>query len=640
MRKLFSEMGPTDQNKELLNEPDEEQGAEPQTSELGDGGNEEGDTVDVFGADDDAETTGNQMSDDDGDLDSTDSLDDEGDDLDSDIGFDDEDDTDGGDMSMADPEALVSNLASALAAILKYEKSDEEMSDDEAMQEAFLAILGEDASVVRQQMKEHSSRNPIQWQPEHFRDLSEDLRAAQGDFYVPESLKENITKNYLYYTVVTESEESGVRVVEVTELVDPTKLNKATQRAKSESTMWKKRLDDVRSADTNNADYQGMKRVYGVLGAAKLQEMLNEIDGSSNNYLFVSENVSQGLGLNESTLAEDAASISKKTRKTHSIAKTNWAAMADDSIKSVLKASNLGKKAPTRRGDKGTAEKMMRVQDFLNQCSSKEVANMWKACKTMKEGYELVDHLLDLEFANEVDSIMTLDESLNESSREQITMIFENAVSSKIQDILPGILVKLEEQKAEQVKNIQESLIKQIDEYMDYSVDNFMEENEVAIETGLRAEIQESFLAGLHDLYKAHYVSLPEGKEDLVEQTRLESKQLSEDLEKAKKIGLKFKQKAVKMFRENVTYRLSNGLSGNETSRLHSLLENVDFDSEDEFIMKAQSIKEANFPRNKGIINKDIQEEISTLVEQTESITSANGTPMDAYVSTISKLNR
>ena len=62
-------MGPTDQNKELLNEPDEEQGAEPQTSELGDGGNEEGDTVDVFGADDDAETTGNQMSDDDGDLD-------------------------------------------------------------------------------------------------------------------------------------------------------------------------------------------------------------------------------------------------------------------------------------------------------------------------------------------------------------------------------------------------------------------------------------------------------------------------------------------------------------------------------------------------------------------------------------------
>lgn len=635
--KTFSEMGPNGApGKQLLNEP--EDGAEAQTTPLGDEGESESDDVNVFGADD-QQGSGE-------DLDNTDSLggEDEGPDLDSEVGFDgDEDGED--DMGGSDPETLVKDLATALAGILKYQNGDD-MSDEEAMQESVLAILGEDASVVRQTMQQHSSRRSGAWQASDFKDLYEDLTSAQGDFYVPTGLMERVSNDHLYYTIETSSEESGVAVVEIMKLVDVKSKARALGEAKSENTLWKQRLSNVQDVDTNNKNYAGLARTHSLRSADDVRGLVQESKGTANRFLFVSESVREGLGLQEartgglikSLFTEDAATIANKTRKTHAITNTNWADMYDASIKQVAAATKLGKKAPSRTGDKTTADKMQRIQDFLNQCSSSCVEALWKASAGKSSAMTVAKEALDLTFVNEVNSIVSLDESMSQEAKDQVGLIFENAVEAKIMDVIPAVIASLEEEKRNNVQQIQEALVGRIDEYLDYTVEQFMKENEVAIDKGIELEISESLMTGMKKLFDAHYVTVPDSPRDVLESANQEVENLQGRLEESKQNSLAYKRKAVDLLRENTAYRLSKGLSDNQTAKLYKLIEDIEFSSEDEFIMKARSIRESYFTiaKPKGEIK---EEDIAPILEQNEPSSSADGSTMDKYVGTIKKMN-
>ena len=199
---------------------------------------------------------------------------------------------------------------------------------------------------------------------------------------------------------------------------------------------------------------------------------------------------------------------------------------------------------------------------------------------------------------------------LSEENTEKARTIFEAAINAKANEISEQVKASYEEKLVEEVSTIKEELKDRIDSYLEYVADEWMEENKLAAETGLKTEMTESFLEGMKSLFEEHYVNIPEEKYDvlnsMVEKLDEMENKLNEQIEKNVSLTKRLSESTADVIFADVC----EGLADTQKDKLVQLAENVEFESEEAYREKLVTLKESYFPSNTGI-QRDTSENLS-----------------------------
>ena len=186
-------------------------------------------------------------------------------------------------------------------------------------------------------------------------------------------------------------------------------------------------------------------------------------------------------------------------------------------------------------------------------------------------------------------------EELSEEFQEKARTIFETAINAKVATIREELEAKYEEKFVEEVASAKESLAERVDSYLEYVADEWMSENQLAVDSGLKTEMTESFLTGMKSLFEEHYVTIPEDKYDVLESMvekldDMETK-LNEQIEK----NISLNKRLSESVADGILDEVSEGLAQTQKEKLAALSEGVEFESEEEYREKLETLKESYF---------------------------------------------
>lgn len=225
--------------------------------------------------------------------------------------------------------------------------------------------------------------------------------------------------------------------------------------------------------------------------------------------------------------------------------------------------------------------------------------------------------------------LLQAEKSLTEDFRTKASSLFESAVKSKVATEVAKIEESYKTRLNEEVATATKDLAEKVESYLDYVVKTWMEENQVAIEAGLRTEIAENFIDSLKNVFVESYIEVPEGKENLVDSLNTQVAKLDEQLLKATEANIKLNESVAKLQRDAVIAEASKDLASTEAVKLNSLVEDTTFDDVESFTKKVQSIKEGYFRKTVSV--KPTETAVETALN--ESGQEVELTPLMAAVS-------
>ena len=222
-------------------------------------------------------------------------------------------------------------------------------------------------------------------------------------------------------------------------------------------------------------------------------------------------------------------------------------------------------------------------------------------------------------------------EELSEEFREKAKVVFEAALNSKVTEIKEALETQYGEALVEARQELKGELTERVDSYLEYVASEWMSENELAIEHGLKTEMTESFLSGMKGLFEEHYVTIPEDKYDVLESMveKLDDMETKLNEQIDKNIGLN--QRLSESVSDNILDQVSEGLAVTQKEKLASLAESVEFESEEEYREKLETLKESYFSRTPTTKSDAPQ----TLSEGVDSTPAPVAGTMDAYLRTL-----
>lgn len=224
-------------------------------------------------------------------------------------------------------------------------------------------------------------------------------------------------------------------------------------------------------------------------------------------------------------------------------------------------------------------------------------------------------------------------EDLSEDFRDKATTIFESAVLSKVNEVLESATIDMNAEIEVERATARADMESKLDDYLDYVVNEWVKENELAIEKGIRSEIVENFMVGLRNLFTENYIDIPEDKVDIVDEmaAKVEEHESAVNEEIEKNIELRKELNALKM--NKALGEVSEGLTETQKEKFISLAEGVDYEGDD-YTAKLETIKENYFPQEEVVENNDVSDEEP--LENLEEETKVNGS-MANYMSAISR---
>ena len=310
-------------------------------------------------------------------------------------------------------------------------------------------------------------------------------------------------------------------------------------------------------------------------------------------------------------------------------------------------AEDLGKAVvkPTDPDGQTAVDKVKKVSDQVNKDAKdgslpkdQKPAGM-KEEETEVEGEEIAETKeesteMNIDLSDDVKALVSTDADLSEEFKEKAATIFETAVKTRIQEQVKVLEAQYEDKLSKESETIKEAMTEKVDSYLNYVVEEWMKENELAVERGIRTEIAEDFITGLKSLFKEHYIDVPEEKynvlDDLTNQTKdLESK-LNEQIEK----NVNLSKEVSDLQKREAIAEVSEDLTDTETEKFVSMAENVEFDSAEKFKEKLETIKESYFPKTKSEVTE--QDSVDS-VAANEPAVEASSDAMAAYTAAISK---
>jgi hypothetical protein len=260
-----------------------------------------------------------------------------------------------------------------------------------------------------------------------------------------------------------------------------------------------------------------------------------------------------------------------------------------------------------------------------------------KKGKKEEEDEEDDEEEMDEEFSIDEDVNALLEgEELSEEFQEKARTIFEAALRSKVSQIQESLEEQYSVALAEEIEEIKESLSERVDAYLEYVCDEWIQENALVIENGLKTEMTESFLQGMKGLFEEHYVSIPEDKYDVLESMvekldEMETK-LNEQIEK----NVSLNKRLAESVADGIFEQVSDGLADTQKDKLASLAESVEFESEEEYREKLETLKEAYFPSR--VVSPSARTE--TLSEGLEATPEYVSGTMATYLKTLSAFRK
>jgi hypothetical protein len=228
-------------------------------------------------------------------------------------------------------------------------------------------------------------------------------------------------------------------------------------------------------------------------------------------------------------------------------------------------------------------------------------------------------------------------EELSEEFQEKARTIFEAAIRSKVSEIKEELQETYENALIEEVQFIKEELTERLDTYLEYVADEWIQENALAIEHGLKTEMTESFLAGMKSLFEDHYVSIPEDRYDVIESMVDKLDEMEEKLNEQIERNVALNRRLAESVADVIFADVAEGLALSQKDKLASLAENVEFDSEENYREKLVTLRESYFPSNAGT-QRDVTENLSEEVSYEGSEQSSVSPIMEAYLQTLSRV--
>ena len=202
-----------------------------------------------------------------------------------------------------------------------------------------------------------------------------------------------------------------------------------------------------------------------------------------------------------------------------------------------------------------------------------------------------------IDVTEHVEALMSGEGDLTDEFKKKAATVFESAVKSKVRDEVTRLQENYDNEIAEGIKSNKSELTEKVDTYMNYVVEEWMKENELAVERGLKGEIAEDFIAGLKQLFEDHYVDIPDDKYDVLQAQSDKIAELEEKVNKTLDESIEYKKSNDDLTRNKVISEMSSDLADTEIEKFKGLTEDVDFGNEEDFKGKLETLKESYFPK-------------------------------------------
>ena len=339
----------------------------------------------------------------------------------------------------------------------------------------------------------------------------------------------------------------------------------------------------------------------------------------------------------------------------------------EKSVKSVKDSEKKGPSAPARKGDKNQKDPMQKLQSsdpvskmrdagaqpkeaYMPKTKAAMMNDMYtKMTKTRKEDLATMyskfmaedieddeavevksnDVNVDVDWSSDLNALVNSEATLSEEFKGKAQTIFEAAINSKVAAEIDRLEEKFNEELEAEVSTTKEELVNKVDSYLNYVVENWMEENKVAVQTGLRTEIAEKFMNNLKDLFTESYIEVPESKVDLVDDLAAEVEELEETLNNQTAKTIAMTEELEGYQREAVIREASNDLAETQIEKLKSLTDSIDFDNVEQFADKVNTVKESYFKK------RQMTSELDNLEEDTDDNIVETSGSMSQYLTAL-----
>ena len=241
---------------------------------------------------------------------------------------------------------------------------------------------------------------------------------------------------------------------------------------------------------------------------------------------------------------------------------------------------------------KATYDKMKEMMSKMEGTTSEEDKEKEAL---QKEAVE--QRIKTIDVAEHVEALMSGESDLTDEFKKKAATVFESAVKSKVRDEVTRLQENYDNEIVEGIKSNKAELTEKVDTYMNYVVEEWMKENELAVERGLKGEIAEDFIAGLKQLFEDHYVDIPDDKYDVLQAQSDKIAELEEKVNKTLDESIEFKKSNDSLTRNKVISEMVSDLADTEIEKFKGLTEDVDFGNEEDFKGKLETLKESYFPK-------------------------------------------
>jgi hypothetical protein len=253
---------------------------------------------------------------------------------------------------------------------------------------------------------------------------------------------------------------------------------------------------------------------------------------------------------------------------------------------------------------------------------------------------EEVEEEVEEEFNIEEDvNALLAGEDLSEEFQEKARTIFEAAIKSRVAEIKESLQESYAAALVEELDTIKSQLTERVDSYLEYVADEWLQENALAVEHGLKTEMTESFLTGMKSLFEDHYVTIPEDRYDVIESMVDKLDEMEEKLNEQIERNVALNRRLAESVADVIFADVAEGLALSQKDKLASLAENVEFDSEADYREKLVTLRESYFPTNAGT-QRSTTENLSEEVSSEETISESVSPMMAAYLETLARASK
>ena len=285
-----------------------------------------------------------------------------------------------------------------------------------------------------------------------------------------------------------------------------------------------------------------------------------------------------------------------------------------DSVTSVDKAGDATGSAPKRKGDATKQDPMPKTKAGIINAMAMKMSKANKPMLTQMYGemmkmYDDIDEdqfegeaiaekqelNLQVDFSDDLNALVESEATLSDEFKVKAETIFEAAIKSKLSDEIDRLEEKYHEELEAEIDSTKDELVEKVDSYLNYVVEQWLEDNKLAVQSGLRTEIAESFMNSLKDLFTENYIEVPESKVDLVDDLAEQVEELEQKLNSTTADAIEMAEQLENYKRDAIIAEASKDLADTQAEKLKSLVADIDFVDEESFAQKVSTVKESYF---------------------------------------------